>query len=99
MCDDTLSAEEVKAITAHLSVNVPALREIFATNIQGLTELVKSGTVMNMRRKSPLGSSQPCSEDTVYRRGKMSSMATLVLSGKLVVRAGNCDDLFMLVLT
>lgn len=93
MADDQLTPDEVRAIVSHLSTNVPQIRNLFEGNLEGLTDLIKKSNVLKMKRSTPAGSLQPVQEDMIYRRGKVSSMCTLVLSGSLTILAGK--DEFM----
>ncbi len=82
-----LSPDEVRAVVAHLSANVSQIQHLFQGDAAALTELVKRSEVMTVKRKTAAGA-KPCQEDMLYRRGKVSSMCTLVLSGQLTVLAG-----------
>ena len=83
--DATLTDAEVKAIAQHLgeSLKQPA---------DALTALVRRASVVDHERRTPeneLDAGRPPEpSDVVYERGFPANFATLVLSGKLSVKAG-----------
>ena len=83
--DATLTEAEVKAIAQHLgeSLKQPA---------DALTALVRRASVVDHDRRTPeneLDAGRPPEpSDVVYERGFPANFATLVLSGKLSVKAG-----------
>ena len=83
--DATLTEAEVKAIAQHLgeSLKQPA---------DALTALVRRASVVDHERRTPeaeLDAGRPPEpSDVVYERGFPANFATLVLSGKLSVKAG-----------
>jgi len=82
-----LSEEEVRAIAAHLLSNVPQVQQLFGSDMDGVRELVRRGMLLEMRRK---GESvlRPSNEDLIYRRGIPTTFCTLILNGKVTVKAG-----------
>ena len=94
--EDQLTADEVRAIVSHLSTNVPALRNLFEGKTQGLTDLIRQSSVMTMKRRANSAGEAALhhvQEDLVYRRGKVASMCTLILSGNMSVLAGKDEFL------
>lgn len=90
--DEHLSPDEVNAVTAHLMANVPQIKSAFGTNAQAVQDLVRSSKVLNMKRLTSevcRAGTKPQTEDMIYRRGKMSNAATLILNGRIGVQAGN----------
>ena len=83
--DATLTEAEVKAIAQHLGgeLKQPA---------DALTALVRRASVVDHERRTPeaeLDAGRPPEpSDVVYERGFPANFATLVLSGKLSVKAG-----------
>ena len=72
----TLSQDEIKAVTAHLITNVPQLKESFEEANQPmtselLTEIISRAQVVDIPRKTPVGSSIPLKDDILYQRGKV----------------------------
>lgn len=82
-----LSEEEVRAVAAHLLSNVPQVQQLFGSDMDGVRELVRRGMLLEMRRK---GESvlRPSNEDLIYRRGIPTTFCTLILNGKVTVKAG-----------
>jgi len=87
---ERLSREEVGAISTHLG------RELFfeGSDMQlsrsAIEWLVCISTVESRNRTTPLGVEVPHEADEVYLYGRESTICTLVLQGRLTVRAG-CD--------
>ena len=79
---DKLSEDEIKAITAHLLANVSQIKLLFKDDIEKVTLLVKNSQVINLKRKSSESVKIPISEDVLYRRNRMTTLCTLILSGK-----------------
>lgn len=86
--EDKLSAEEENAVVAHLLNNIPQIRAICGSDRAAVSKLVREGTVMNVKRKSEEHALRPMAEDILYKRHKISSIATLVLSGNVGILAG-----------
>ena len=88
LVSDTLSEGELNAIAAHLRANVPQFaektRELSDAEVRAI---INRSSVLELERKAPPGA-QPLPDDVLYRRGKVSTFCTLVLSGKLAVLAG-----------
>ena len=82
-----LSEEEVRAVAAHLLSNVPQIQQLFAGDMDGARELVRRGMLLEMRRKGE-NVLRPSNEDLIYRRGIPTTFCTLILNGKVTVKAG-----------
>jgi metal transporter CNNM len=80
----SLTDEEVHSIGIYLFTNVPQIQRMFRENTAGLQKLVRSSTAITLTRKAAQGE-RPSQEDFLYRRGKMSTTCTLVLSGSVEV--------------
>jgi hypothetical protein len=86
--EDKLSADEENAVVAHLLNNVPQIRSVYGNDRAAVVRLVREGTVMNAKRKSEENAPRPLAEDILYKRHKISSTCTLVLTGKVGILAG-----------
>lgn len=93
---ERLSPEEIQAVTAHLMTNVAQLREGMSPartlKKDEMETLVRRSRVVDMKRNTK-GRDLPLekvhSKDFLYVHAESQTFATLVLSGKLTVLAGN----------
>jgi len=88
--DHQLSFEQRKAITAHFMANVEQIKSHPMAPIPegAIARLVRLAHVFTVRRVAKPDSDEPESADIIYMRGRPSSLCTLVLDGRLVVKAG-----------
>jgi hypothetical protein len=78
----TLAKGEAKAVAAYLCANV----EPFCTlSRERVKAIVQASSVVNLKRAQ---ADSVSTEDILYKRGKVTATCTLVLSGRLTVRAG-----------
>ena len=86
--DATLTEAEVKAIAQHLATHGGGVKQ----PADALMALVRRASVVDHERRTPeneLDAGRPPEpSDVVYERGFPANFATLVLSGKLSVKAG-----------
>ncbi|KAG5182278.1 hypothetical protein JKP88DRAFT_269955 [Tribonema minus] len=82
--ENKLSREEASAVAAHLSANV---EQFGALSKEAVTAVVAASTVVTLRREASAGAA-PAAADYLYRRGRVSTACTLVLTGRLTVAAG-----------
>jgi len=87
---DRLTESESNAVAAHLFSNSEVFQRTStgeALDMARLRFLVSNLTALTLKREGD-GHTNPPPKDTLYRRGRMSTVMTLVLSGKLSVAAG-----------
>ena len=89
--DAQLPREQRDAIVAHLSANVPQLRDgpLGPVPPQAVARLVNLSSVRTLSRRAPPEAEEPAAEDVLYERGAAARSCTLVLQGRLEVLAGN----------
>lgn len=93
-----LSPDEVRVITAHLQANVPVVAQLVGSNQQAIEALVRSSTVVELKRARPADGSEDTihareqhPENVLYKRGKVANYCVLILSGKATVIVGKDD--------
>ena len=99
--DEKLNPEEARAIAAHLRANVPQIRLLLTSNgeddssqgevepsMEEVERIVSSSTVLYLKRQGTDTSDGLNAEDILYRRGKLAQACTVILSGRLEIRAG-----------
>ena len=82
-----LSEEEIKVITSHFLANVPQIIELIGRDSKKVEELVRKSTLFEVKRVGS-GDSGLHSENSLYKKGKVSNCTILILSGKLVIYSG-----------
>eukprot|EP01084_Bolivina_argentea_P285479 489565_1 len=82
--ETALSEEEAKAVSAHFINNVPQFKN---TNFEVVLEAVLASPVLNVDRSAELGS-EPNKADMFYINGEVVTHCTLILAGRMDVRAG-----------
>lgn len=83
--DETLAAEEVRAVTAHLSTNYSDAVSILSET--QLRRLVASTPVTELKAaEQEVGADLP--KDLLYEKDQPADFCTLILSGKVTVLAG-----------
>lgn len=93
-----LSVDEVRVVTAHLLANVPIIAQLVENNSQAVEALVRSSTVVELKRAKPVDGSEDTihsreqhPENVLYKRGKVANYCVLILSGKAMVIVGKDD--------
>lgn len=99
--EEVLSEEEIQSIGIYLFTNVPQIQRKYRDDLKELHALIRRSPVITMDRVTPSNSSSASSssstttkasqEDYLYRRGKMSTACTLILSGAVEVQHGNSN--------
>ena len=83
--DETLSTEEVKAVSAHLRTNHPSAVELLSD--RQLTRMVAETAVTELpAAEQELGVDLPA--DLLYEKGTSADSCTLILGGKVTVLSG-----------
>ena len=85
---ETITTEEVSAISSFLMSTTPQIQELFHGDTEALKKFVASNKAMELNKATPSGVLVPVKEDILYRRGKYATTCTLILSGKVMVLAG-----------
>jgi metal transporter CNNM len=85
--DTSLSKEEAMAVTAHLSQNVPQLSFL---DKEIISSIVHASPVVDIDRQEPgyNGDEYASHDELLYKRGKVATHCTLILTGKVEVMAG-----------
>ena len=90
--DSKLADAEVDAIASHLVAQVGAVADGWTPPSQEtMARYVRRAMVVDYKRATPRhadSDAPPAAADVVYARGHAANFATLVLSGKLHIRAG-----------
>jgi CRP-like cAMP-binding protein len=89
--DETLSADEIEAITNYLDDNVPEIHEVIKGGKDALKALVQKSGVLTLKKKSPMGE-KAHHEDYIFRKGKVSNSCIVVLQGRVRIIRGEKDD-------
>ncbi len=100
--DESLSVDEVEAIVAYLSQQVPEIQELLRMHgleheqeqdaLALLEDIVRKAPVFNMKRKTPLNADKPNQDDILYRRGKLSNSCILILQGRVKLLHGQLEN-------
>lgn len=83
--DNKLSTEEIQAITAHISAT--AVGDVVGNDTKLIEELVAQSQVVEVSRMAD--EKELLDEDCLIRRGEACHTCILVLTGKVLVLAGN----------
>ncbi|CAM9989171.1 unnamed protein product [Ectocarpus fasciculatus] len=82
-----LSTDEAKAVASHLMANVP--QQFEGINVSHVESIIAASPVVEVNKEDThTGRSEPAPAEVLYRRGRTSTMCTLILTGKVVVLAG-----------
>ncbi|CAM9598856.1 unnamed protein product [Ectocarpus sp. 12 AP-2014] len=82
-----LSTDEAKAVASHLMANVP--QQFEGINVSHVESIIAASPVVEVSKEDKhTGRSEPAPAEVLYRRGRTSTMCTLILTGKVVVLAG-----------
>eukprot|EP00903_Cladosiphon_okamuranus_P010078 g9546.t1 len=81
-----LSTDEAKAVASHLMANVPQFEGVSVDHVESI--IAASPVVEVNREDKHMGRAEPAPAEVLYRRGRTSTMCTLILTGKVVVLAG-----------
>ncbi|CAM9222366.1 unnamed protein product, partial [Hapterophycus canaliculatus] len=81
-----LSTDEAKAVASHLIANVPQFEGV---NVSHVESIIAASPVVEVNKGDKhMGRAEPAPAEVLYRRGRTSTMCTLILTGKVVVLAG-----------
>eukprot|EP00752_Nemacystus_decipiens_P008951 g7992.t1 len=81
-----LSTDEAKAVASHLMTNVP---QFGGVNMSHVESIIAASPVVEVNKEDKhMGRAEPAPAEVLYRRGRTSTMCTLILTGKVVVLAG-----------
>ncbi|CAM9396109.1 unnamed protein product [Scytosiphon promiscuus] len=82
-----LSTDEAKAVASHLIANVP--QQFEGVNVSHVESIIAASPVVEVNKGDKhMGRAEPAPAEVLYRRGRTSTMCTLILTGKVVVLAG-----------
>lgn len=94
MSEEKLTDAEIGAIVGNLVSSCPQIEQLFPKSNPSMSQwdavanLIRNhSTIINLKRSSD-NYLFPVNEDMLYRRGKMSNAALLILNGKVLVQAG-----------
>ncbi|CAM9429313.1 unnamed protein product [Pylaiella littoralis] len=81
-----LSTDEAKAVASHLTANVPQFESVNVSHVESI--IAASPVVEVSKEDKHMGRAEPAPSEVLYRRGRTSTMCTLILTGKVVILAG-----------
>ncbi|CAM9806339.1 unnamed protein product [Ascophyllum nodosum] len=81
----SLSTDEAKAVSSHLMANVPQFKDV---KIEHVEAIIAASPVVDIYKEAQGRTAEPVPAEVLYRRGRTSTMCTVILTGKVVVLAG-----------